>query len=290
MTARPGFSLAELLVAMVLACTIAAAAMDSVVRQQRWFADSARIAAARTSLAQGAAILSSDLRGVAPADGDLYLAQSDRVEFRMLIGASVLCTIPPARDAATLPPLRDAGGLGLTAWVSAPVRGDTMLVFDAGAPGPSDDRWSRHVLTADAAPGGPCPVATGFTASAAEASAGWRIAITPPLAASIPAGAPVRFFRRARFELYRAADSKWYLGWLDCLATRATPCATVQPVAGPYEPGGVAFAFMDSSGAPAASPALVSLIDLSFRANAPGAGVHGGVWRDSLRAAVAVRD
>jgi hypothetical protein len=67
--------------------------------------------------------------------------------------------------------------------------------------------------------------------------------------------------RRARYELYRASDSRWYLGYLDCLSSRATPCNIVQPVAGPFAPGGIQLAYLDRGGALTTNPASVARID-----------------------------
>ncbi len=289
LTAPRGFSLAELLVAVVLACAIGAAVMDSAVRQQRFFAADARAAVAHAAVRQAVDVLSADLRALTPADGDLYVTAPDHVDFRMLLGASVLCTIAASRDAAVLPPLRTASALGLTSWVAAPAAGDTLLVLDAGGPGAADDRWARHVLAADPAPGGVCPVSSGFTASAAEAAAGWNVRFSPPLAATVMPGAAVRFVRRARFELYRAADAKWYLGFSDCLATRTTPCAVVQPVSGPYDASGIGFSYLDSLGAAAAPPAVAGIM-VSVRASAAGAAPAGARSRDSARAVIAPRN
>jgi hypothetical protein len=68
--------------------------------------------------------------------------------------------------------------------------------------------------------------------------------------------------RRARYELYRASDSRWYLGYLDCLSSRATPCNVVQPVAGPFAPGGIRLAYLDRGGAPTGNPSRVARIDV----------------------------
>ena len=100
------------------------------------------------------------------------------------------------------------------------------------------DSWQRHVLTAAPSGTGSCPASTGLTTSAAESAAALTLAFTPSLDTAIAPGTLVRVVRRARYELYRASDSRWYLGYLDCLASRATPCNTVQPVSGPFAPGG----------------------------------------------------
>lgn len=289
LTGRRGFTLAELVVAIVIAGVLAAAVMDVVIRQQRFFAADARAAAMRAAVRQAADILSNELRPLTPRDGDLYAAAADHVDFRMLLGASVLCTIAAGRDGAVLPPTRAASALGLTAWVAAPVRGDTLLVLDAGARDPGDERWTRHVLTADPATHAPCPPATGFTGSAAEGAAGWELHLWPLLAATVRPGAAVRFVRRARFELYRASDTRWYLGFADCLASRAVPCAVVQPVSGPYDAGGIRFTYLDSLGA-AAAEADVARIVIDIVASAAGAAPGVARSRDSLRATVAVRN
>jgi prepilin-type N-terminal cleavage/methylation domain-containing protein len=289
MLAPRGFSLVELLVAVVLACAIGAAVMDSAVRQQRFFAADARAAVAHAAVRQAVDVLSADLRALSPADGDLYATAPDHVEFRMLIGASVVCTIAASRDAAVLPPLRDASALGLTSWVASPNDGDTVLVFDPAGPGPADDHWDRHVLIADPASGAACPETSGFTASPAEAAEGWSIRFSPPLAPAVDPGAAVRFVRRARFELYRAADAKWYLGFFDCLSTRATPCSIVQPVSGPYDAAGIRFTYIDSLGA-AAPPAAVASIIVNVNSSAFGASPAGAAVRDSASASIALRN
>jgi prepilin-type N-terminal cleavage/methylation domain-containing protein len=281
LTGRRAFSLAELLVAIVLTGVIAATAMDVLARHLRFYAGEARRAAARAAVRQGGELLATELRALSPLDGDLYDAGPDHVDFRMLLGSSVLCVIAPARDAVVLPPLHADSKIGLTAWVAAPVRGDTALVLG------DDERWARHVLLDDPRAGARCPAATGFTQSAAEEAAGWSVRFAPPLGAEVRAGAPVRFVRRARFELYRASDARWYLGFLDCLATRATPCSVVQPVSGPYDPGGLRFVYLDSSGSAGAGDAARIVIDLAASAAAERPGVPA--YRDSLRLTVAPR-
>ena len=88
------------------------------------------------------------------------------------------------------------------------------------------------------------------------------MSVSPPLDSPIAPGALVRLVRHARYELYRSSDSRWYLGYLDCLATRATPCNVVQPVAGPFAPGGISLAYLDRTGALTADPTRIARIDV----------------------------
>ncbi|HEV7705174.1 MAG TPA: hypothetical protein VGO46_12820, partial [Gemmatimonadaceae bacterium] len=120
----------------------------------------------------------------------------------------------------------------------------------------------------------------------AEASAAISLSLSPPLDSAVAPGAIVRVVRRARYELYRASDSRWYLGYLDCLSSRATPCNIVQPVAGPFAPGGIQLAYLDRSGALTANPASVARIDalaIAERRSSPAV-------LDSLSTTIALRN
>jgi hypothetical protein len=142
------------------------------------------------------------------------------------------------------------------------------------------------VLTAALSSAGACPTASGLTTTAAEASAALSLSLSPELDSSIAPGALVRMVRRARYELYRASDSRWYLGYLDCLASRATPCNVVQPVSGPFAPSGVQLAYLDRSGAPTTDPWRVARIDvlaIAARRSAP-------TTLDSLATTIALRN
>jgi hypothetical protein len=160
----------------------------------------------------------------------------------------------------TIPPEHLATGAPLT-WVGTqPEQGDTLLVLATDST--LGDAWDRHVLTGAPANAGSCPTTSGLTTSSAEASAALTLSLSAPLDTAIAPGALVRVVRRARYELYRASDSRWYLGYLDCLSSRATPCNVVQPVAGPFAPAGVRLAYLDRGGAPTADPWRVARIDV----------------------------
>ena len=182
------------------------------------------------------------------------------VEFRTTLAQSAICTISPSRRQITIPPEHLASGAPLT-WIGTqPEAGDTLLVLASDST--LGNRWDRHVLTGAPSRAGSCPVSSGLTTTAADAGAALTLALSPALDSAIAPGALVRIVRRARYELYRASDSHWYLGYLDCLASRASPCNVVQPVSGPFAPAGIQLAYLDASGAPTANPRLVARIDL----------------------------
>jgi type II secretory pathway pseudopilin PulG len=252
---RPALSLVELLVAIVLLGIVGGAVMSVVIRQQRFYRDAEWGIQRRTATREALALLGDDLRSLSPRAGDLYTIAPGAVELRATLGAAVACTIDSIGGVIVVPPDSLATGLPLTTFATAPRAGDTVLAHDVAA-----DTWRPHVLVADPSRGGNCPVASGFTTTSAEAVRGWTLRVAPPVTSG--AGTALRFVRRVRYQLYKASDARWYLGWLDCQPARAVPCATIQPVSGPYEPGGIHFDWLDGAGAPAPSPAAVARIDV----------------------------
>jgi prepilin-type N-terminal cleavage/methylation domain-containing protein len=295
MRRRDAFTLVELVIVVALLGTLMAAVMGVVLRQQRFYGAATEVITTHDILRQGLDVLESELRGLTPSDGDISAMTSSSVEFRAAAGASVVCTIDASRTLLAIPPSAVASRQPLTAWIAAPARGDSVLVYDPGTdPGPDDDRWTKRALAADPTPGASCPTTTGLTTTAAEAAAAWTLRLAAPLDSTVPAGAALRFFRRARYQLYRGSDALWYLGYSDCLPVRSPPCSVVQPVSGPYGAAGVRFDFFDTLASATADPRRVARIDVLTRAESPRA-VHyarGGVarLRDSLATSIALRN
>jgi hypothetical protein len=281
---RRGASLIELVVVIVLLAAIGSATMGIVIHQERFYRAQADAIDSRTTVRDAAALLQSELRALTPGDGDLYSIGPTAIEFRATLAQSAICTIASSRSQITIPPEHLASGAPLT-WVGTQLEaGDTLLVLATDST--LGDRWDRHVLTAAPSSVGSCPVASGLTTSAAEASAALTLALRPQLDSSIAPGTLVRIVRRARYELYRASDSRWYLGYLDCLASRVTPCNIVQPVSGPFSPSGIQLAYLDRNGVPTSDPWRVARIDvlaIASRRSAP-------ATLDSLATTIALRN
>jgi hypothetical protein len=279
-----GASLIELVVVIVLLAAIGSATMGVVIHQERFYRTQADAIDSRATVRDAASLLQSELRALTPADGDLYSISPGAVEYRATLAQSAICTISPSRRRVTIPPEHLASGAPLTWFGTQPEAGDTLLVLASDST--LGDRWDRHVLTSAPSRTGTCPVASGLTSTSAEASAALTLSLSPQLDSAIAAGALVRIVRRARYELYRASDSRWYLGYLDCLSSRATPCNVVQPVSGPFAPSGVQLAYLDVNGARTTDPWRVARIDVlavAARRSSP-------TTLDSLATTIALRN
>src|SRR5437764_810500 len=235
-----GFTLAELMLVVALLGLVVGATLTVMVRQQQFYRSAGQISVVRDQLRQGIGAISTDLRSVSPLDGDFYAISDKSVEFRTVTGSTIICQLTSTTQ-FLIPPLQLANGNTLTVWSAAPVAGDSFFVYDDSTNiGPDDDTWKALSVGSIAQVTGAngCPIAGGFVQAADTGRASYRITVPAgrPLPPTLLTGAPIRLFRRAHYELYQAADGRWYLGWFDCLAGRAPACTALQPLAGPYRP------------------------------------------------------
>ena len=312
-SARRGFTLVELLVSLVLLGIVMGAMIAVLGRQQRFYGSATDLMDTRGRMRQALAVLPSDLRALSPSDtlsggpntGDIYAWNDHALEFRSVGGSSTVCWRPAVAPLTTLrlPPV----GLpnALTAWLTTPVVGDSLLIFDNTA-----IRWRAYAITAIAPVSGAagCPTGAGqFLTAAQGALSSFSVTVAPALNATIAVGAPVRVFRRVHYELYQETDGRWYLGFFDCLSTyvNVSRCGSLEPVSGPYKPysatpgqSGLLFTYYDSTGVvldPATAKAShVARIDLTVRAQTQAAiALSGGaraVASDTTRYTIGLRN
>jgi prepilin-type N-terminal cleavage/methylation domain-containing protein len=288
---RRGFTLIELLLSVAMFGMLAGAVMQIAVRQQRFYGNVRALVRARRSLRDGVDLLRHDLRAISPSAGGLSVIAPDAVEFRAPVGTSVICDVDPSRVLLRVPEPRP-GAATLTDWSVPPAAGDTVLVYEH-ADHPDSARWSPYALVAAPSAASPCPAGSSAVDSRREGGGAIVLHIVPALDPAVDAGAALQIVRWARYQLYRASDGEWYLGFRDCLSTRATPCASLQPVAGPFAAGGLRFVYRDTAGAEVTDPERVARIDVVLRvrrralvydASAPAFLV------DSLAATIALRN
>ena len=309
--ARRGFTLTELLVTVLIFGLVVGPIIVVLGRQQRFYRSTSEIIEARTSVRQAIEMLPVDLRSLSTSDlankTDLYVSSDKTIEFRAMIGSSVVCRvntltkilIPPA-DMET----------ALTTWIARPVAGDSVLIYDDSTMiGASEDHWRAYAITAvqqvPAGSAGACPTTTGLV-TAADVAAGrpsYLLTLATAVTPSIAPGGPMRFFHTRRYELYQPSGStSWYLGTFDCRAT----CDPIAPLSGPYAAysatagsTGLRFTYLDSLGAeinPSNTDerAKIWRIKLSARADTRGTvaipGKPAAIARDSISLDIALRN
>ncbi|HEX5437280.1 MAG TPA: type II secretion system protein [Gemmatimonadaceae bacterium] len=298
-SSRRGFTLAELLVVMVVLGIVLAALMGVIVRQQRFYRGATAMIETQNNVRDAVDVLQSELRGISPSLKDIYSMTDTSIEFREPIASAVVCDISLDRKTITVPPVDLAAKNGLTSWASAPESGDSLFVYDPGSStATSDDSWYQYALTSDPVTGGTCAASTNFT-TVAEAGQAWTVTLDSALTTTMILGSAIRIFRKAHYSLYKASDGQWYLGYFDCGAG-SSGCATIQPISGPYLPpasdgtGGLTFTYYNSAGSVTTDPLSVARIDIVTRSQSSSDIGHlNGTptsHTDSLRTSIALRN
>lgn len=302
-----GFTLAELLVVLVLLSFIGGAIVAFLVRQQRFFSGVQSIIDTRRQIRQAAAMLPADLRGVSSSGGDIYAMTDSSIEIRATTGSSVVCLTNTASKYLYLVPATLAKGIVMTSIFTTLSASDSIMVFDDGANTTlgTDDAWQIYGLSAVATvPASNCPTSSGLLQSADQSGTNSTYKLTLPVTQSstIKAGSEVRIFKRAHYSLYHASDGKWYMGYYDCKSGRSPVCNTIQPIAGPLNAyasaasntSGLQFTYYDSLGAVTSVPANVARISLVARGQASNlitlTGSGYTAFGDSVRIEVGLRN
>jgi hypothetical protein len=298
---RTGFTLAELVVALLLFTIIGGATTRVLLKQQQYYKDLNRSSAARRELRLGASVLPAELRSISTSGGDIISMNESSITMRAYIGTSIVC----ARTATTitLPPHNLARNK-LTSFVMEPAQGDTAFLFDEGLlRGSEDDSWQRlGVAAAPTIDAAACPGAPYMDPVLDPPASKPRLVYTMSanISDSVKVGAVVRFARAVRYLIYQGT-SGWYLGLQE---NTSGSWGGVQAMAGPYrpfitgdaQPSGLQFRYYDTLGTRItdyAQTTKVGRVDVFLRTNAGNSAMAergGTALRDSIVMRVAVRN
>jgi len=309
-TRRAGFTLAELMVAMVLFGIVGTTILNLLIRQQRFYRSASEIVDARSQLRQAASLLPSDLRGISTVGNDVRVMRDTLVQVLANYGSGVAC-VKPTGNAIQIP-ARNTSLNSYSTWSDTPAAGDTVIVFDENASrGAEDDRWIRYALTAVPDSLATYCAGSAFLATGESGKGGWRLQLgttgkipgsssVTGIPTTVQAGAVVRLERPVEYALYKpSGDTRWFLGYREM---RAGTWTTRQAVSGPYRPAGtaagVSFRYYTDAGAELVAggdSTKVARIDLMLRArgddsrNLISRGA-GGRFSDSLAVRIGIRN
>jgi prepilin-type N-terminal cleavage/methylation domain-containing protein len=254
---RSGFTLVELLVALVLLGIVSASLYRVLVNNQRMYQSQTQRIDLQANLRAAQSILPADLREVDASEGDITQASSTSITFRAMRWMAFICNPPVTGGGLQTPVL----ALTLTNkkmfFIRFPSAGDSVLIRYEGDEGTrNDDAWVRGLVTAtgtlncpgtptypDNSPGRLLSV----TASMLSADSG-PVIKTPNAVNTIYAGAPVRGFINVTYALYRpAGDTSWYVGM-------RSGSNAIQPLIGPVLSNGLEMTYFDSIGTQLSAP------------------------------------
>ena len=243
-----GVTIIELMIYMVLASVVMGAVYSVMITQTRAYADQREMTDARETVSGAGVLLTSELRQLAPSDGDLYFIAPESLAIRSVQSVAIVCAIDnPFRRFALWNLVGELEDFQKKA--------DSAFVFSAGGPGQGDDMWEREEIK-------------GFhQAAGLLASCEWTVPQTPDTVVQldkampgVAVGAPFRGFRAIQYGTFYDGGN-WWLG-------RKTPGGAYEKLTGPLRSpaaGGLVFNYYDASGNVTAVPADVRMIEIIIR-------------------------
>ena len=291
--ARRGFTMVELLVAMVLLGLVSAALYRVLVNNQRlYMAQTQRIDLSQ-NIRAAANILPAELREIDAADGDIIAMAPDRLEIRAMRWLGFTCVAPVMGGGLNgITMVIRGGDVGQPLFYGARgmnVVSDTMLIYyDGDQTTRNDDYWARGTFTGVAPVVQNCPglpVQTGRLVTFNLNLLGLGV----NAAGAIPVGAPVRGYEHVIYQLYKpAGDTSYYIGFQPA-------GGTMQPLVGPVLTNGLTFQYYAADGSVTAVKNQVARVDITVRARTVSA-IRGGGQApaatvvDSISTSVALRN
>ena len=295
---RGGFSLPEIMVALVLLGIVATGIMTIVMRQQQFYRSATEVIDTRQQIRQAAAVVPVDVRGVSSVGNDINAMSDSALDVRGNIGSGIVCS--HTANSVTIPPLNLANNRYFTTFLTRPQVHDVMLIFDDKSPGNQDDDWMPYTISAIDSTLAGCP---SFTDPVADASK-YRYVYTfsTALSTTIIDGAPLRMARGVKYSIYKSAtDGLWWMGYRECRGDGSS-CSSVQPVSGPYKPyvagdtlnSGALFVYRDSTGVVTTTPGKVARVELIVRGQTQAPVALGGgkarTYSDFVKVTIALRN
>src|SRR5881296_818250 len=144
---RAGFTLIELVIAMVLMSLVGGAIVKLLLQQQRFYNSTTDLIQTRQQIRQAAAMLPADLRGISSVGNDIYAMSDSSLDFRGVFGTTIVCSNNGAGLLSTVPRVL-ASGAAMTNWTRIPAVGDSVLVYnDSTMVSSTDDAWMPHRIS-----------------------------------------------------------------------------------------------------------------------------------------------
>jgi prepilin-type N-terminal cleavage/methylation domain-containing protein len=280
---RPaGFTLIELMIALVLAGIVLGAIYQILQNNQRFYRSETQILDVQQGVRAVAQLLPSELREVDARAGDIVAMGPDSITIRALRNTYFVCA-PPVPASGTIITRTDLsfGYEGVN-----PAQNRALVFRDGNTQISSDDQWVDYGISSVTA-GGVCTDGSGTGKT-------WILTGTTSKLDSVTVGSPVRTYEELTYRLY--VDSTG-VGWLGVEQYSGGSWGPVSPIAGPLNgTAGIALAYYDSTGTATGTPTSVAQVGLTVRGMSeapiaiPGRRANLQHYQDSVTVRVALRN
>lgn len=242
---QKGFTLVEMLIALVIVGVVSQAIYKLLMTQQRLTVTQVEQAVLQSNVRLGTLVLATELQELGSDTGgtvDLVTAGASSVTYRAMRSLGFACEATPTQVKLRATPLYG---------IRLPVAGQDslMLLIEKDPAVSKDDRWGAFRITS-VAQGASCGGVPAIALGTSLDSASY---------ADLVLEAPARTFEI--MEIGEVAQDG--LNWLG--ARSVSGGQAMQPVAGPLATGGLTFAYYDSLGNVTATRSRIRSIRISLR-------------------------
>jgi prepilin-type N-terminal cleavage/methylation domain-containing protein len=245
---RAGFTLLELMIALVIGSVLMIAVFGVMIRHSTEFRTQRETVDVRQTLRGAAVILTTELQGASASRGDLYAISAESLAVRSFRSTGAICGTSTKRYGVA----QAAGSFGSTADDSALISKTSSAVWN---PVKVDVVWtnpgSPYVATCPSWSGSPVPpTVIEIHVGAAADTAGLGV------------GSVVRGFQKTVYKLAQV-NGRWWL------TRRVGSAATYDIVTGPLRSdtdSGLVFRYYNAAGAVTATPSAVARVAIILRA------------------------
>lgn len=248
MTQRRGFTLVEVLLALVIMGVVTGAIYQLLNTNQRLALAQAEQVSLQSNVRTGSLIVPNELRELntvlagAAAQNDVTDADPDGITYRAMRGLGFVCQAPAGNQVT----IASSSWTGLRAPDSN--RDDLYVFVDGNVDDDGDDAWQQVDLT-------------GAVFNAAACVTGGYVLTGAAAMPVVPLGTPVRAFELMRLELYDDGG-EWWLG----AQSLNLAGSTMQPMLGPLTADGFTLEYLDRNGnETAADPTAITSIRIAVR-------------------------
>lgn len=245
-----GFTLVEILIALVLMGIVSTALYQLLVANQRLYRAQVQNVEINESARAAVSILPGEIRELSAGGGDVMAMNGTSLTYKSMQALYIQCTAP---NAGSLEIVLDRNTyFGLRA-INA--TDDSILIFAEGDESTrSDDGWLSASVTSTTV-GTSCP---GSQPSITVGLSG----LSSAQLLTVQSGAPVRTFRPVQILLYQDAAGDWWLGGR-LYEKSSGSWGTTQPYLGPLSGTGLALTYADSAGNSTTDPLAVARVGIS---------------------------